>query len=132
MSQQQKPMVKGIQLRHDELIVSGSKVHINGQITQNAPGMLFIWATWCPHCTNFIPTFNSIKSKLGHKFIMLSLEDSELKKNPELARALNIQGFPTIKFFDQYNEIQADYVGQRDEMNILNSICKIYHYCYGQ
>ncbi|NBP00292.1 MAG: hypothetical protein EBU90_09240 [Proteobacteria bacterium] len=126
-----KPRVNGIHLRPEHFVISGNKVNISNLVSQNTPGLLYIWASWCPHCISFIPTFNSIESKLGHKFIMLSIEDSELKKNPELVRALNVQGYPTIKFFDQYNEIQADYVGQRDEMSLLNSICKIYHFCYG-
>ncbi|NDD83502.1 hypothetical protein EBZ38_04360 [bacterium] len=130
MSNQKKPNVEGITLYGRDFTVSGNKVFISNQITQNAPGMLFIWASWCGHCTNFIPIFNSIEKKLGHKFTMLNIEDQELKKNPELARALNVQGYPTIKYFDQYNEIQADYVGERDEMSVLNSICKIYHFCY--
>ncbi|NBU34176.1 hypothetical protein EB118_04865 [bacterium] len=127
-----KPNVDGITLYATDLVIKENKVYIGSQITQNAPGVLFIWAKWCGHCTKFIPTFNSIDKKIGHKFIMLHIEESELKKRPEVARALNVQGFPTIKFFDQYNEVQADYVGSRDEASLLNSICKIYHYCYSQ
>lgn len=125
-----KPNVQGITLYASDLVIQGNKVKVHDHITKNAPGILFVWAKWCGHCTNFIPVFNNIESKIGHKFIMLNIEDTELKKRPELTRALGVNGFPTIKFFDQFNQIEADYIGQRDEASLLNSICKIYHYCY--
>lgn len=100
------------------------------------PGILLIHATWCGHCKRFIPTYQSLCRKLnkknGNDFPCVAIEDAELSKKPELVKALNFRGYPTIKFFDQYGKIIGNYEGERSEEKILDKICQVYHHCVTQ
>ena len=92
--------------------------------------MLLIYANWCGHCVRFKPTFNLIHNKIGNDFLMASIEHDTFKNDKEFTRLLNFQGYPSIKFFDQYGNIIGDFnENDRSEKTILQHICKAYHYC---
>jgi thiol-disulfide isomerase/thioredoxin len=111
------------------LQVYGNDVYINKNLGINTPGMILIHATWCGHCKRFMPEYNKISMKLKSEFPCLEIEESVLKQNPAAMKALNIQGYPTLKFFNKDGKIIEDYDGQRNEKDILNTICKIYEKC---
>ncbi len=118
-------------LTDSDFIITKNDVFINfGNKYKKQPGLLLIWADWCPHCHTFLPVFKNIDKKIGNDFSMLSVEYSVLEKNPSLNQALSFQGFPTIKFFNQYGKITETYNGSsRSEKDVLDYICKIYHKC---
>jgi thiol-disulfide isomerase/thioredoxin len=120
---------KGIILKASDFKVQGNKVYINPNKTKSIPGMLLIFATWCFHCKNFMPTFNEIGGSLGNKYSCTSIESEELKGQDTLTTALDFQGFPTICFFDQNGMIMGQYNGARDKQSVLNEICNTYHHC---
>ena len=122
--------LNGKHLKVTDFQNGGSAVYIKKTITQNNPGMLLIYADWCGHCQRFKPIFNEIHSKIGKSFSCVSINDVELERGPELAKALAFRGFPTIKFFDQNGKITQDYTGDRQSSEILTHICKFYHRCY--
>lgn len=119
----------GIKLTTNDFISNSNGVYINTNITKKNPGMLFVFANWCGHCHRFMPIFNELQKQLGSDFPLVALEDTELKKNAKLSQDLNVQGFPTIKFFDQRGKIVSDYNKNRDKKTILEHICKVYHHC---
>ena len=121
--------VQGIKLRSNDFLANSNGVYINTNITKRKPGMLFIFANWCGHCHRFMPTFNELQQQLGSDFPLMSLEDVELKNNKKLSNDLDVQGFPTIKFFDQNGKIIGNYNNNRDKQTILDHICKVYHHC---
>lgn len=93
------------------------------------PGILLIWANWCPHCHEFIPKYKEMCKQLGAEFICTALEHSEFKDDESLSSALDFKYFPTIKFFDQSGKLIGDYTGKRDISSVLDYICKMYHHC---
>jgi len=120
-----------LEINHFKITVDG--VYIDNRVTRNEPGILLIHATWCGHCKRFAPVYKDICKKLnrnGTVFPCVAIESEELKKdNGSLSNALSVEGFPTIKFFDQYGKIIGDYNGKRDMDEILGNICKVYHHC---
>ena len=121
--------LRGIKLGSNDFISNSDGVYINTNITKKNPGMLFVYANWCGFCVKFKSTFNELQQQLGSDFPLVSLEDVELKKNTKLSDSLNVQGFPTIKLFDQNGKIVSDYNKNRDKATILQHICKVYHHC---
>lgn len=93
------------------------------------PGMLLIWAEWCPHCITFKPTFEEVARQLGPNFNAVAIEDTQLKTDPSLGRSLNFSGFPTVMFFDQMGVIQKTYDGKRDRPSMFRAICQLYERC---
>ena len=90
--------------------ISGKEVHVNNP--SGNPGILLIHASWCGHCKNFAPTYKSLCKQLNKKrdtFPCVAIENEELSKDGgKIANALNIVGFPTLKFFDQHGKIAED------------------------
>lgn len=115
--------LKGIHLKESDFIIKNGKAIV----PSNHPGMLLIYADYCPHCHVFIPTFNKIQTIVGDKFPMMSIEHSLISSS--LNKALDFSGYPTIKFFDQQGNLIKDYNGERTEADILMYICKIYNFC---
>lgn len=112
--------------------INGSEVHVHNP--HGNPGLLLIHASWCGHCKRFVPTFQSMCKRLnqknGNDFPCLAIEDEALNQDDgKLASALNVAGFPTLKFFDQNGKIIGDYNGSREEGDLLNTICDVYHHC---
>ena len=121
---------KGIILTTNDFKIQSGNVFINPNKIGRVPGMLLVFANWCGHCKHFIPIFNDISKSLGSSFVCASIESEELKSDGEkLSIALKVQGFPTIKFFDQNGKIIGNYDDNRDKGTILNTICKVYHHC---
>jgi thiol-disulfide isomerase/thioredoxin len=115
-------------LKHQDFSVGQNKVRITN-IPQKTPGMLLIWADWCPHCHSFLPIFEGLAKQLGTEFTCAAIENTQLQDNPSLSKALDFSGFPTLKFFDQTGTIVGTYEGQRKTGDILEYICKMYHHC---
>jgi thiol-disulfide isomerase/thioredoxin len=118
--------MEGRKLTPKDFSIKGNNVRINGN---GNPGMILIWADWCGHCQRFKPTFNKMCKKLGDDFPCVSIDDTELSKDKNLAKSLNFRGFPTIKFFDQTGKIIADYASERSEAPLYDHICEFYHHC---
>ena len=116
--------LRGLVLKSGNFEVLRDNVFIKGI---SKPGMLLIHAEWCGHCKRFAPIFNQIERSFGQDFILASIESEHLSK--DLSDNLKVEGFPTIKFFDQYGKISRDYNGRRDKGSILTEICDVYKKC---
>jgi thiol-disulfide isomerase/thioredoxin len=117
----------GLRLTPKDFQIVGKSVYVNTALTKNKPGMLLIYANWCGHCVRFKPTFNELCRKLGDEFPCSSIDIDTI--DDALTQALDFQGVPTLKFFDQYGRIIKDYKGDRSTSSILSHVCKIYHHC---
>jgi hypothetical protein len=63
------------------------------------------------------------------KYPCLAIESEELNKNERLTKALDFQGFPTLKIVNKDGKIMGDYKGDRDITSLLDTVCKVYHHC---
>ena len=95
----------------------------------NKLGMLLIYANWCGHCTRFKPDYLKLSEYMKDSFPCYAIEDTELKKDPELAKSINFQGYPTIKNIGIDGKIVDNYNGSRDLNDILTYICINHKYC---
>ena len=116
------------QLKSSDFNINNNGVYVNKRITNGKPGLLLIHANWCGYCKRFKSTFEEITSILGNDFPCTSIEHSDLN-NEKLRTALDFQGYPTIKFFDQHGKIIGEYKGDRSKKDLLKEICNTYHHC---
>lgn len=109
----------------------GRKVQIVKRGMRGQPGILLVWAEWCGHCIRFKPDFERLSKILGKDFRCAMLESKQLEASPQLNARLKVEGFPTLKFFDQEGSIIADYPARapRDIDTMLKYICDVYHKC---
>jgi thiol-disulfide isomerase/thioredoxin len=118
-----------INLTDKNFTIKSNGVYITKGDVQGTPGILLIWASWCPHCHHFLPKFNNLAKILGNNFKCVTIEHAELQNNPKLSDALDFKYFPTLKFFDQHGRIISEYSGPREINDILKHICEMYHHC---
>lgn len=118
--------LSGKNLKASDFTIKDTDVFLNN--CNKNPGMLLIFADFCGHCHRFAPIFNKIANSIGDDFCCASIESAELK-DYKLSSALDFQGYPTIKFFDQSGKIIGEYKKERTRNAILNEICQVYHHC---
>ena len=73
------------------------------------PEIMLFKATWCPHCTNFLPTWEKIQQNLKNKYLFTTY-DSELNKDK--IDQWKVTGFPTLMI--KNGENVEEYAGSRD------------------
>lgn len=116
---------------HKDITKNNFQINNNQVTIKNIqkPGMLFVHADWCGHCTRFMPIFKEISSQIGNDFTFLAIESKNL--DDKTSRALEVKYFPTIKFFNQNGQVIGTYPENqaRTKRDILDYICKVYHKC---
>ena len=77
------------------------------------PIFTMYYAPWCGHCKTAMPEFDKLASNPpdGVKVVKINCDEDE---NKELAKAQNIQGFPTIRYYKNgMNGDFQEYNGER-------------------
>lgn len=122
----------GVVLKASDFKKNGDKLYIDTAKTRGLSGMLLVWGDFCGHCHHFLPTFNNIVSKVQNAVSCVSIESEEFTGNESIAKALRVEGYPSIYFFDNNGMILYMYRKGRDTSSILNEICKNFHHCVKQ
>jgi thioredoxin 1 len=80
------------------MIEVDNKEDLDTQLRINEKVLALFYASWCPYCKSFVPTFNKkiVEVKIG-KVIHVFLDDYD---NP-LWDDYNIEAVPTIIFFEK-------------------------------
>jgi len=93
----------------------------------NRSGLVMFYAPWCPHCTNMIPTLNKLANDMSHDKMLSQrglLGAVDCTEQSDLARNMNVAGYPTIKIFKNGKYV-GDYQGSRDGRELKNFIAKL-------
>ncbi len=118
---------------------SGQTISLN-EYRQNAPAIVFFWATWCPHCRDELRTLAKESehfAKSGIKIVLVNVEESPrlvksfmekinlpypvfLDEKSEISEQYGIIGLPTLFFVDKNGVIAGMEHGLPDNfMEIL-------------
>lgn len=87
---------------------------------QDAPVLVFFYATWCPHCTTMMGDWVEVEKALLGKVNVKAIES----ENPEMANH-QIPGFPTLRMFPQglgHPSMYVDYTGPRNADGIMKFV----------
>ena len=70
---------------------------LDAELKKNKKVLALFYATWCPYCIRFVPTFDKKAASLGIKSVIHVLLDDY---NNPLWDDYNIPAVPTIIFFE--------------------------------
>lgn len=94
-----------------------------------ASGKKLVWfyADWCGHCKKMKSAWDSAAEKVKGQMVKINLGNSEDKKQQEISKKYNIEGYPTIYLLNN-GEIEEKYKGGRNSDD-FESFCanKISH-----
>ncbi|CAG9535168.1 unnamed protein product [Cercopithifilaria johnstoni] len=104
---------KGSEFEQDDGIFVLNEENFMSFLQQHPTSLVKFYAPWCGHCKALAPEYAKAAKKLK---IPLAKVDATVEK--KLAEAYNIQGFPTLKFW-QNGEDPIDYDGGRESDDIV-------------
>ena len=85
----------------NELVLSLSSQTLQNYLNSNRFIMVEFYAPWCGDCKKFAPEYAKAAEIIKHENleVILSKIDGADKENEVLMQKLDIEGFPTLKFF---------------------------------
>lgn len=92
------------------------------QITVDKPTVVDFSADWCSWCKKLEPTIKNLEQKYSDKIDFKTIDTDE---HPELAKAYNIKGLPTLVFLDKNGNEAGRIEGFTSEEIIETKISKI-------
>lgn len=68
------------------------------------------YAPWCGHCKSLAPIYEEVAEKLkSNPNVVVAAMDATANE----AEGVNIEGFPTLKYYAANNKVGVDYKGGR-------------------
>lgn len=98
---QDEPVFKIVALNHNEVVEDTGK-----------DVLVKYYAPWCGHCKAMAPAYIKVAEALASD---PNIVIAEMDATANEVDGLNIQGFPTIKFYPSNNKTPIDFSGSRDE-----------------
>ncbi|KAM3917209.1 protein disulfide-isomerase A2 [Leptodactylus fuscus] len=78
------------------------------------------YAPWCGHCKDLAPKYSKAAEALKEKTSEARLAKVDATENKDLSNEFGVNGYPTIKFFQNGNRTgHIDYGGRRDTDGII-------------
>lgn len=73
------------------------------------PAFIKFFAPWCGHCKKLAPIWKQLARHMKNKLIIAEVNCDE---NTSLCKSQNIEGYPTLVYFDS-NRVKSEYHGGR-------------------
>mmetsp|Transcript_12890 Transcript_12890/g.21047 ORF Transcript_12890/g.21047 Transcript_12890/m.21047 type:complete len:211 (+) Transcript_12890:30-662(+) len=99
--------------------VAGKSVELNPKTFEeaihNKNAFVKFYAPWCGHCKSLAPTWDELADSFAASpSLVIGSVDCTAGDNEELCSGYGVQGYPTIKYFKDYDTEGMDYAGGRD------------------
>lgn len=78
------------------------------------PTLVEFFAPWCGHCKNLAPVYEELGQAFAFASDKVQIAKVDADAHRSLGKKFDVQGFPTLKFFDGKSDKPADYNGGRD------------------
>ena len=84
--------------------------------------ILYIKQTDCEHCKSFTPNFISVLSQNNIKAYSLNISNLSEEENTTYSELFDVEGTPTVLFFDKGNESLIRIEGEQTKSKIKSKI----------
>lgn len=106
----------------DEGVLVLTDDNFDGELAKYEHLLVEFYAPWCGHCKKLTPEYIKAAAQLAEQDPPRFLAKVDATENKQLAERFGIQGFPTLKFFNQGKE--TEYNGGRTADTIFSWIMK--------
>ena len=105
-------------ITEEENVLVLTDANFEEAIANNPKILVEFYAPWCGHCKSLAPEYASAATTLKNKNSDVKLAKVDATKEKKLAEKFNIEGFPTLKFFNQGKD--TEYTGGRKAAEIIS------------
>ena len=103
--------------------INSTNLESFNNMIKKEPMVVFYYASWCGHCISFKPTWDSFVTICKKKHPKVKLAKVESEVIPSLNYNANIQGYPTVKFYNKdVNAENNEFGGERSTKNLLQFV----------
>lgn len=88
------------------------------------PTLVEFFAPWCGHCKNLAPVYEELGQAFAYAKDKVQIAKVDADAEKDLAKRFNVQGFPTLKWFDGKSDKPVDYEGGRDLESLSSFVTK--------
>ena len=96
-------------------------VYITNKDFKGSPGMIKIYAPWCGHCHNMIPTIN----ELSKKNVNIGIINGDDNINQPILEHIGLEGFPSLYLLKKSGRL-VEYKGPRTKSSIESKLNSFY------
>lgn len=97
----------------DNEVVHLTSENFKTELKKRKHALVMFYAPWCGHCKQAKPEFTMAASRFKEDFkVMFSAVDCTLTENQAICKAHDVQGFPTIKYFNYFRHSEPYYGGR--------------------
>uniref|UniRef100_A0A7S3LUX6 Thioredoxin domain-containing protein n=1 Tax=Palpitomonas bilix TaxID=652834 RepID=A0A7S3LUX6_9EUKA len=107
--------------RTDDVIQLTAKDFSSKVLSGDGIWVVEFYAPWCGHCQRLAPEWKRVATALKG-IVNVAAVDLADEKNKPLGGQYGIQGFPTIKVFEEAGKAPRDYNGQRTAQAIVDDV----------
>ena len=111
-----------------QILDDGSFVGTKSKIKKSlfkGPGVLKVYAPWCPHCQNKVVCMNALSNMLGEFGMQVYVLDAT--DNPDFSVSHKIVGFPTFINVNPDGTVGKVMENVFDIKGIVDGLCKAGH-----
>ncbi len=76
------------------------------------PVFLKLWATWCPHCKEFAPVWDELRT-LEEFYETVYVADIECESNRKSCKTYEGKNYPQLYWIEPFNQSMTTYTGER-------------------